>query len=183
VQLCRDCQDQVSQEHWFSLGPPARRVARRPGVGLLERVDVRVLKCRCWSCRIMKTTLLRSNVQGGRPAANQVRPTARCSMGCGPNSGYNRTDVHLNYQYRAFGVPGLRFEAGLAEDLVIAPLCHCDGTDGCGPGGLRQPRTARRRRREGPYGFYEAVDLYPVHVFPLASPASPSARSWPIIRA
>ncbi len=36
-------------------------------------------------------------------------------------SGYNRTDVHLNYQYRAFGVPGLGLKRGLAEDLVIAP--------------------------------------------------------------
>ena len=36
-------------------------------------------------------------------------------------SGYNRTDAHLNYQYRAFGVPGLGLKRGLAEDLVIAP--------------------------------------------------------------
>ena len=30
-------------------------------------------------------------------------------------------DVQLNYQYRAFGVPGLGLKRGLAEDLVIAP--------------------------------------------------------------
>ena len=36
-------------------------------------------------------------------------------------SGYNTIDVHLNYQYRAFGVPGLGLKRGLAEDLVIAP--------------------------------------------------------------
>ena len=36
-------------------------------------------------------------------------------------SGYNAVDVHLNYQYRAFGVPGLGLKRGLAEDLVIAP--------------------------------------------------------------
>ena len=36
-------------------------------------------------------------------------------------SGYNRTDVQRNYQYRAFGVPGLGLKRGLAEDLVIAP--------------------------------------------------------------
>ncbi|HYM11851.1 MAG TPA: cyclic beta 1-2 glucan synthetase, partial [Bryobacterales bacterium] len=34
---------------------------------------------------------------------------------------YNTIDVSLNYQYRAFGVPGLGFKRGLAEDLVIAP--------------------------------------------------------------
>ena len=30
-------------------------------------------------------------------------------------------DVQLNYQYRAFGVPGLGLKRGLADDLVIAP--------------------------------------------------------------
>ena len=36
-------------------------------------------------------------------------------------SGYNSFDAHLNYQYRAFGVPGLGLKRGLADDLVIAP--------------------------------------------------------------
>ena len=36
-------------------------------------------------------------------------------------SGYNTVDAHLNYQYRAFGVPGLGLKRGLADDLVIAP--------------------------------------------------------------
>jgi cyclic beta-1,2-glucan synthetase len=36
-------------------------------------------------------------------------------------SGYHRTDQHLTYQYRAFGVPGLGLKRGLADDLVIAP--------------------------------------------------------------
>jgi hypothetical protein len=36
-------------------------------------------------------------------------------------SGYNILDLRLNYQYRAFGVPGLGLKRGLAEDLVISP--------------------------------------------------------------
>ena len=35
-------------------------------------------------------------------------------------SGFNAWDVHLDYQYRAFGVPGLGLKRGLAEDLVVA---------------------------------------------------------------
>jgi hypothetical protein len=35
--------------------------------------------------------------------------------------GYNSVDASLNYQYRAFGVPGLGLKRGLAEDLVITP--------------------------------------------------------------
>jgi cyclic beta-1,2-glucan synthetase len=36
-------------------------------------------------------------------------------------SGYNLRDAGANYQYRAFGVPGLGFKRGLAHDIVIAP--------------------------------------------------------------
>ncbi len=34
---------------------------------------------------------------------------------------YNAVDMNQVYQYRAFGVPGLGFKRGLADDLVIAP--------------------------------------------------------------
>ena len=36
-------------------------------------------------------------------------------------SGYHTFDAALNYQYRAFGVPGLGLARGLADELVIAP--------------------------------------------------------------
>ena len=37
------------------------------------------------------------------------------------DSGDNLTDAQLNWQYRAFGVPGLGLKRGLADDLVVAP--------------------------------------------------------------
>ena len=61
-------------------------------------------------------------------------------------SGYNVTDAHLNYQYRAFGVPGLGFKRGLAEDLVDRALCHGAGADGRSARGLRESAAAGRRR-------------------------------------
>ncbi|VTN05617.1 Cellobiose phosphorylase [Raoultella ornithinolytica] len=36
-------------------------------------------------------------------------------------SGYHAFDVQHNYQYQAFGVPGLGLRRGLADDMVIAP--------------------------------------------------------------
>ena len=36
-------------------------------------------------------------------------------------SGYNTVDAQMNYQYRAFGVPSLGLQRGLAQELVIAP--------------------------------------------------------------
>lgn len=36
-------------------------------------------------------------------------------------SGYHAFDVQRNYQYQAFGVPGLGLRRGLADDMVVAP--------------------------------------------------------------
>ena len=76
-------------------------------------------------------------------------------------SGYNAIDVHLNYQYRAFGVPGLGLKRGLAEDLVIAPYASAMALM-VAPGGscLNLQRLAQEGR-EGGYGFYESVDYTP----------------------
>jgi cellobiose phosphorylase len=76
-------------------------------------------------------------------------------------SGYNTIDVHLNYQYRAFGVPGLGLKRGLAEDLVIAPYASAlalmiDPGEAC----LNLQRLAAEGF-EGKYGFFEAIDYTP----------------------
>jgi cellobiose phosphorylase len=75
--------------------------------------------------------------------------------------GYNAVDVHLNYQYRAFGVPGLGLKRGLAEDLVIAPYASALAL-------MVAPEEAclnlERLAAEGfetRYGFYEAIDYTP----------------------
>jgi cyclic beta-1,2-glucan synthetase len=71
---------------------------------------------------------------------------------------YNTVDGNLNYQYRAFGVPGLGFKRGLAEDLVIAPYASAlalmvKPEEACA--NLQQLAT---QGMLGKYGFYEAVD-------------------------
>ena len=67
----------------------------------------------------------------------------------------------LNYQYRAFGVPGLGLKRGLAEDLVVAPYASALAL-------MVAPEEAclnlQRLAAEGPkadIGFYEAIDYTP----------------------
>ena len=51
-------------------------------------------------------------------------------------SAYAFTDRAGNYQYRAFGVPGLGLKRGLADDLVIAPYATAlASSDQSGRGG------------------------------------------------
>ena len=76
-------------------------------------------------------------------------------------SGYNAIDVHLNYQYRAFGVPGLGLKRGLAEDLVIAPYASVLALMVApGEACLNLERLAAEGF-ETMYGFYEAIDYTP----------------------
>ena len=77
-------------------------------------------------------------------------------------SGYNAIDVHLNYQYRAFGVPGLGFKRGLAEDLVVAPYATAMALMVAPRGGVPESAAAGADGCEGAYGFYEAIDYTPV---------------------
>jgi cellobiose phosphorylase len=76
-------------------------------------------------------------------------------------SGYYAFDSHLNYQYRAFGVPGLGLKRGLAEDLVIAPYASAlalmvEPEKAC----LNLEKMAEKNF-EGQFGFYEAIDFTP----------------------
>jgi cyclic beta-1,2-glucan synthetase len=79
---------------------------------------------------------------------------------------YNVMDLAMNYQYRAFGVPGLGLKNGLAEDLVVAPYATVLAA-------LVRPDLALTNMDEldaegldGKYGYYEAIDYTPGHVPP-----------------
>ena len=76
-------------------------------------------------------------------------------------SGYNTIDVHLNYQYRAFGVPGLGLKRGLAEDLVIAPYASALALMVAPEEACLNLQRLAAEGLEGKYGFYEAIDYTP----------------------
>jgi cyclic beta-1,2-glucan synthetase len=95
-----------------------------------------------------------------------VRRQQRYAEGLGvpwgiSESGFSLVDRHGNYQYKAFGVPGLGLKRGLADDLVVAPYATALAS-------LLDPEPAaanfdalRALGLDGAYGFYEAVDFRP----------------------
>ncbi|HWJ06043.1 MAG TPA: glucoamylase family protein [Steroidobacteraceae bacterium] len=79
-------------------------------------------------------------------------------------SGYNMVDVHRNYQYRAFGVPGLGLQRGLADDLVVAPYATALAL-------MIEPEVACENLQRlveegalGAFGMYEALDYTPSRI-------------------
>ncbi|SJZ97061.1 GH36-type glycosyl hydrolase domain-containing protein [Sediminibacterium ginsengisoli] len=73
-------------------------------------------------------------------------------------SGYNMIDTHMNYQYKAFGVPGSGFKRGLSEDLVIAPYATIMALMVNPEEAYRNLQVMREEGFERRYGFVEAVD-------------------------
>jgi cellobiose phosphorylase len=76
-------------------------------------------------------------------------------------SGYNAIDVRLNYQYRAFGVPGLGLKRGLADDLVIAPYASALALMVAPEEACLNLQRLAAEGMEGKYGLYEAIDYTP----------------------
>ncbi len=79
-------------------------------------------------------------------------------------SGYNAVDAQLNYQYRAFGVPGTGLKRGLADDLVIAPYASVLALMVAPEEACVNLERLSREGFEGTYGLYEAVDYTPSRV-------------------
>ena len=96
-------------------------------------------------------------------------------------SGYNLTDVHLNYQYRAFGVPGLGFKRGLADDLVVAPYASLMALMVAPKPACANLRRMAAAGLEGRYGYYEAID-YTSARLTAVNPLPLCGRSWLITK-
>jgi len=76
-------------------------------------------------------------------------------------SGYNRMNANSNYQYRAFGAPGLGLKRGLEEDSVVAPYASALALMVAPEKACKNLELLGKRGLEGRYGFYESIDYTP----------------------
>jgi cyclic beta-1,2-glucan synthetase len=91
-------------------------------------------------------------------------------------SGYNAVDAQMNYQYRAFGVPGLGLKRGLAQDLVIAPYASMMALMVAPEAACRNLQRLAGLGFGGRFGLYEAIDYTPARLPPGQDHAV--VRSW-----
>ncbi len=89
-------------------------------------------------------------------------------------SAYNKVDINLNYQYRAFGVPGLGLQRGLAEDLVIAPYASMLALMVAPQESCLNLQKFVSEGFVGKFGLYEAIDYTPSRL--------PRGQSFAIVR-
>ncbi len=76
-------------------------------------------------------------------------------------SGYNMVDANLNYQYKAFGVPGTGLKRGLGEELVISPYSTIMALMVSPKEACDNLAVMSKKGFNGNYGFYEAIDYTP----------------------
>lgn len=155
---------QVPQDHWFSLG---RQLIASHGEPLLVS----------WSGSMFEylmpllvmpnfgNTLLDQTCRAAVSRQIEYGKSLNVPWGIS-ESGFSRTDAHLNYQYHAFGVPGMGIKRGLAEDLVIAPYASALALTLAPKEACENLQWLAKDGRCGAFGFYEAIDYTPSRMPP-----------------
>ncbi len=150
-------QGQLPQSSWFSLG---RLLTSTRGVPVLLS----------WSGSMFEylmPLLVMPNYEGTlldqtccAAVARQIEYGQQMGLPWGVSeSGYNTLDAHFNYQYRAFGVPGLGLKRGLGDDMVVAPYASALALLIAPELACRNLQALATQGLAGRYGLYEAIDF------------------------
>ncbi|HVQ36239.1 MAG TPA: glucoamylase family protein, partial [Pyrinomonadaceae bacterium] len=146
----------VSQEHWFRLG---RQLTSADGgraliswTGTIFEYLMPLLVMRNYEGTLLDETyhtIVRRQIEYGRERG--------VAWGIS-EAAYNARDLHLNYQYGPFGVPGLGLKRGLIEDLVVAPYATMLAAEIDPHAAMDNLRRLQREGALGDYGYYESID-------------------------
>ncbi len=149
----------VPARHWFALGRPLTAIDGRAALLSWSATMFEYLLPLVFTRRYPKTLL----DETCRAAVRQQRRHGRrLDVPWGiSESAYYAIDRAGNYQYRAFGVPGLGLKRGLEDDLVIAPYATALAALVDAPAAAANLRTLSAAGLFGRYGFYEAIDYTP----------------------
>ena len=155
-------QGQVGQEHWFALGRMLTTTGGAPTLlswsGSMFEYLMPLLVMPTYDNTLLDRTCVAA-------VSRQIDYGRQRGVPWGiSESGYNTFDLQMNYQYRAFGVPGLGLKRGLAEDLVIAPYASALALMVAPEAACRNLERLAAEGFAGPCGLYEAIDFTPSRV-------------------
>ncbi len=150
---------EVPQSHWLQLSRPLTRVEGMPVLLSWSATMFEYLMPPLF-LRSYAGTLLADSARGA--VQRQIAYAKERGVPWGiSEAGFFRFDANQNYQYRAFGVPGLGFKRGLGDDLVIAPYASLMAVQ------FDSKAVAENLARLvdcgclGLYGLYESIDFTP----------------------
>ena len=149
-------QGQLPQQSWFALGRLLTSAGGEPALlswsGSMFEYLMPLLVMPAY-----ENTLLERTCRAA--VSRQIAHGRACGVPWGMSeSGYNTVDAALNYQYRAFGVPGLGLKRGLTEDVVVAPYASALALMVAPEAACLNLQRLAAAGVEGKFGFYEAID-------------------------
>ena len=149
-------------EHWFHLSRPTRVTRSRRALlswsGTMFEYLMPALYTRLYEQTLLADACYNAVSLQRLYGRSQDRPWGISE------SGYAHLDLHLTYQYRAFGVPALGLKLGLAEDYVVAPYATLLALVVRPDRALSNLRSLDAAGAWGPYGYYEAIDYTPARM-------------------
>ena len=147
----------VPQSHWLHLGRPVRRVEDSYVLLSWSGTMFEYLMPSMF-LRSYPGTLLEESVQGA--VLHQIAYGKAKGVPWGiSESGFYQFDANQNYQYRAFGVPGLGFKRGLGDDLVIAPYASLMAVKYNPQAVVSNLNDLINHKMIGLYGAYKSIDF------------------------
>ena len=149
-------------EHWYSFSRPMTRLQGKPSILSWNGSMFEYLMAPLFLPSRRDTLLGESELTA---VDYQRRYAEKRGVPWGiSESAFGITDADGNYQYRAFGVPGLGIRRGLTRDLVVAPyatalaLCAWPNT------AVENLRALEKLGAVTCYGFMDALDFTPGRV-------------------
>lgn len=150
---------EVPTSHWLHLSRPVTYIGGTPILLSWSATMFEYLMPALFT-RIYEGTLLTKSMQGA--TEYQIEYGRQMGIPWGiSESGYYRFDPAMSYQYQAFGIPGLGYKRGLAEELVVAPYASILALRWAPEAVISNLDDFNRIGASGQYGMYEAVDFTP----------------------
>lgn len=147
----------VPEAHWFKLARPLTRVEGNRCLvswsGTMFEFLMPIILLKKY-----RGTLLDESYQSVVKIQQSYAAKGQAPWGIS-ESGFFSFDIQTNYQYKAFGVPGLGLKRGLSKDLVVSPYSTFMALDVDLKGSIDNLKHMMRKGFNGLYGLYEAIDF------------------------
>ena len=152
----------VPSEHWFRLGRRLTSLNRNEFLlswgGTAFEYLMPLLFMRAYPHTLLSHTY-KYIVEWQRSYANRFKRPWGFS-----ESAYNVLNMDLNYQYRAFGAPGLGLKRGLAEEFVVAPYATLLSLMVNPVLSFENLKELNKLGAFGLWGYYDAIDFTREHL-------------------
>ncbi|GIM28762.1 cyclic beta 1-2 glucan synthetase [Clostridium polyendosporum] len=146
----------VEYDHWFKLGRAMTTSFSLKSLvswsGTMFEYFMPALIMKCYEGTLWDVTY-RSVIAAQKKYAHSRKIPWGIS-----ESAYYHFDAAMNYQYKAFGVPGIGLKRGLVDELVVSPYSTVMALPVEPKTSLENIRELSNKGMMGRYGFYEALD-------------------------